>query len=84
MIQKTLLLVIMTAFATVASAQSFPLWERVLNHYSGTTDETPVPSMKMGHMQMSLTGDAKPGDEARATEILSSAAAALSRYSDVK
>lgn len=83
MVKKTLLVVIMTACATIASAQDFPWWERILKHYSGKTDETPVPSMKMGHMQMSLKGDPKPGDDARATEILGAAAAVLSQYRDV-
>src|SRR6202021_2045759 len=34
--------------------------------------------------QRSLKGDAKPGDAARATEILRAAAAVLSQYRDVK
>jgi hypothetical protein len=84
MIKKTLLLVIMTTCAAVVSAQDFPLWERILRHYSGTTDETPVPTMKMGHMQMSLKGNAAPGDTERATEILTAASGVLSRYRDVK
>jgi hypothetical protein len=84
MIKKTLLVVIMTACATIASAQSFPLWERILKHYSGTTDETPVPSMKMGHMQMSLKGAAAPGDAERANDILKAASGVLSQYGDVK
>ena len=57
MTKRTLLFVILTACANIASAQSVPLWERILKHYSGTTDDTPVPSMKMGHMQMSLKDD---------------------------
>jgi hypothetical protein len=84
MSKKALLLVILTSIATVASAQSFPLWERILKHYSGQSDATPVPSMKMGHMQMSLKGDPGPGDEARATAILAAANAVLSHYRDVK
>jgi hypothetical protein len=65
-------------------AQDFPVWERLLRHYSGSTDETPVPSMKMGrHMQMSLKREPAPGDESRAAEILAAAAAVLSRYRDV-
>ena len=84
MIKKTLLLVIMAACAASASAQNFPLWERILKHYSGKTDDTPVPSMKMGHMQMSLKGETAPGDEARATEILNAASAVLSQYRDAK
>jgi hypothetical protein len=84
MIQKTLLVVILTACAALASAQNFPLWERILKHYSGKTDDTPVPSMKMGHMQMSLKGDPAPGDVERANDILKMTAAVLSRYSDVK
>jgi hypothetical protein len=77
-------LLTLTAFATIASAQHFPLWERILKHYSGKTDETPVPAMKMGHMQMSLKREAAPGDEARATDVLTAAAAVLSQYRDEK
>ena len=84
MIEKTLLFVILTTCATFASVQDFPVWERILKHYSGKTDETPVPTMKMGHMQMSLKGDPAPGDEALAAEILSAANAVLSKYRDVK
>jgi hypothetical protein len=84
MFQKVFLAMILVGFAALASAQSFPLWERILKHYSGKTDETPVPSMKMGHMQMSLKGEAAPGDASRADEILSAAAGVLSRYSDVQ
>jgi hypothetical protein len=48
---------ILSCSCTVAIAQEFPLWERLLSHYGGKTDQTPVPSMKMGkHMQMSLKG----------------------------
>src|SRR5579864_2210041 len=83
-IRNAWLLVMLSGAAAVASAQSFPLWERLLKHYSGTTDETLVPSMKMGHMQMSLKGDAAPGDPDRAAEILSAASAVLSRYHDFK
>jgi hypothetical protein len=84
MSRRLLLVATLVGCAAIASAQSFPLWERILKHYSGTSDETPVPSMKMGHMQMSLKGEPKPGDGARATEILSAAAAVLSQYRDVK
>jgi hypothetical protein len=83
MIRNALLAVILTACATFASAQSFPLWEHILKHYSGKTDDTPVPSMKMGHMQMSLKGDPAPGDEARGIAILDAAAAVLVKYRDV-
>jgi hypothetical protein len=69
--------------ASLALAQDFPLWERLLRHYSGKTDETPVPSMKTGHMQMSLKGDPAPGDAARAAQILAAAEAVLSHYTDV-
>jgi hypothetical protein len=84
MVKKTLLLVILTTCAAIASAQSFPLWERILKHYSGKTDETPVPSMKMGHMQMSLKGAAAPDDAEHAAEVLSAAAGVLLHYRDVK
>jgi hypothetical protein len=84
MIKKTLLFVILTTCAAIASAQSFPLWERILKHYSGKTEQTPEPSMKMGHMQMSLKGDPAPGDDARALRVLAAADAVLSKYRDVK
>jgi hypothetical protein len=83
MTKKALIFVILTGCAAVASAQSFPLWERILKHHSGKTDDTPVPSMKMGHMQMSVKGDSAPGDDARASSILAAADAVLSKYSDV-
>jgi hypothetical protein len=83
MIRNACLILLLTACAAIASAQSFPLWERILKHYSGTTDATPVPSMKMGHMQMSLKAGAAPGDEARANEILKAAAGVLTQYRDV-
>jgi len=85
MIRNALLVMLLSACANIALAQDFPLWERLLSHYSGKTDETPVPSMKMGrHMQMSLKEDPAPGDQARATEILAAADAVLSRYRDVE
>ena len=84
MIRNALLGVILAGGANLAFAQDFPLWERLLSHYSGKTDETPVPSMKMGgHMQMSLRADSAPGDAARAADILAAAGAVLSRYRDV-
>jgi hypothetical protein len=76
--------VLLSACLGVAMAQQFPLWEELLSHYGGKTDETPVPSMKMGdHMQMSLKGKPQPGDEQRAREILSAAREVLVRYADV-
>jgi len=86
MIRKNAVLVVVLAgCANIALAQQFPVWERLLSHYSGKTDETPVPSMKMGnHMQMSLKGDPAPDDAARAMEILAAADAVLSHYRDVK
>src|ERR1700684_1348752 len=71
-------------FLGVAMAQQFPLWEQLLSHYGGKTDETPVPSMKMGnHMQMSLKGKPQPGDEKRAQEIVAAARGVVAHYSDV-
>jgi hypothetical protein len=71
-------------FLTVAMAQQFPLWEHLLSHYGGKTDETPVPSMKMGnHMQMSLKGKPRPDDEQRAQGIVAAAREAPARYGDV-
>jgi hypothetical protein len=83
MAKKALIFVILIACATIASAQQFPLWERILKHYSGQSDATSVPSMKMGHMQMSLKADSASGDDARASSILAAADAVLSKYSDV-
>lgn len=84
MFGKALVAATMIGGVQIALAQGFPIWERLLAHYSGKTDETPVPSMKMGHMQMSLKGDPMPGDGARAAQILSAAGEVLSRYRDVK
>jgi hypothetical protein len=82
---RSALLVAMLAAgaASLSMGQDFPLWERLLRHYSGKTDEKPVPSMKMGHMQMSLKANPEPGDAARAQEILAAADAVLSHYRDV-
>ena len=84
MIKRPLLVLLLTICVTVASAQSFPLWEHILKHYSGQSDDTPVPSMKMGHMQMSLKGNPAPGDTERAQEILAAASGVLFQYRDVK
>jgi hypothetical protein len=84
MIKKTLLFVILSTCADITSAQHFPLWERILKHYSGQSDATLVPSMKMGHMQMSLKAEAAPGDAERADDILKAAAAVLVQYRNVK
>jgi len=71
------------SFAAV-NAPQFPLWERLLRFYGGKTDQTPVPSMKMGnHMQMSFKGKPQPGDEQRAGDILAAARTAIAHYSDV-
>ncbi|MGA3157242.1 MAG: hypothetical protein ABSE43_06700 [Steroidobacteraceae bacterium] len=68
---------------TTAVAQDFPLWEHLLAHYGGKSDDTPVPSMMMGgHMQMSLPGDPQPGDPERASAILAAAHNVLHRYAD--
>jgi hypothetical protein len=83
MTKNILLFVILTSCADTAFAQSFPLWEHILKHYSGKTDNTPVPTMKMGHMQMSLKGEPAPGDEARGKAILDAAAVVLVKYRDV-
>lgn len=77
-------ILILCALPTVAIAQEFPLWEQLLSHYGGKTDETPVPSMKMGsHMQMSLKGGLHPGDERRAEQIVAAVREVLVRYEDV-
>jgi len=68
----------------VVMAQQFPLWERLLRYYGGKTDDTPVPSMKMGnHMQMSLKGKAQPADQERAQRIVAAARNVVAHYSDV-
>ena len=65
--------------------QKFPLWERLLRYYGGKTDDTPVPSMKMGnHMQMSLQGKPQAGDKERAQQIVAAACNVIAHYSDVK
>jgi hypothetical protein len=85
MIRNALLVVMLTGCANIALAQQFPLWEHLLSHNSGKTDETSVPSRKMGsHMQMSLKCDPAPGDSARAAQILTAADAVLSRYRDAE
>lgn len=69
---------------TAMTAQQFPLWERLLHFYGGKTDETPVPSMKMGnHMQMSLKGRAQTGDQQRAQQIVAAARRVVAQYADV-
>src|SRR5579863_10043483 len=84
MTKKRLFLFMIAACTAIASAQEFPLWERILKHYSGTSDETSVPSMKMGHMQMSLKAEPAQDDTERANQILAAAAGVLSQYRDVK
>jgi hypothetical protein len=85
----TAILVVVFFFALFGAlvflrAQQFPWWERLLQHYGGKNDQTPVPSMKMGdHMQMSLKGGPQPGDEQRAKQIVFAAGEVLARYADV-
>jgi hypothetical protein len=75
--------VVLAAFST-AEVQNFPWWEQALQHNSGTTDATPVPSMKMGpHMQMSQKASMHAGDEARGDQIVDSARRVIDRYVDV-
>jgi len=69
---------------TPVMAQQFPVWEQLLQHYGAKSDDTPVPSMKMGnHMQMSLKGASQPGDEQRADDIVAAAKRVLLRYANV-
>jgi len=83
-ILKLMLILCLLCSITAVMAQRFPLWERLLRHYGGNTDDTPVPSMKMGdHMQMSLKGKPQPGDEQRAQRIVAAAGRVVARYSDV-
>jgi hypothetical protein len=68
----------------LARAQQFPLWERLVQASSSKTDQTSVPSMKMGnHMQMSLKRETQSGDEQRAQEIQAAARQVVARYADV-
>jgi hypothetical protein len=82
---RWILLVILLCSLTAVMAQRFPMWERLLQYYGGKTDDTPVPSMKMGsHMQMSLQGKPQTGDKQRAQQIVTAASGVLAHYSDVK
>src|SRR5580704_18661052 len=81
---KMILLLGLLCSLTFVMAQQFPLWERLLRYYGGKTDDTPVPSMKMGnHMQMSLKGKAQPADQERAQRIVAAARNVVAHYSDV-
>ncbi len=81
---KIVLLAGLLCSVAAVRAQQFPLWERLLRYYGGKTDDTPVPSMKMGdHMQVSLNGKPQPGDKQRAQRIVAAARSVLAHYSDV-
>jgi hypothetical protein len=81
---KMLLVLCLLGSLPIVMAQQFPLWERLLRYSGGKTDDTPVPSMKMGnHMQMSLKGKPQPEDKQRAQRIVSSARSVVAHYSDV-
>ncbi len=76
-------LILLCSLAAVM-AQQFPFWEVLLRHYGGKTDETLVPSMKMGnHMQMSLKDKLQPGDEERAQQVVVAARRVVAHYADV-
>jgi hypothetical protein len=82
-LKMTLLLCLLCSL-TAVMAQQFPLWERLLRDYGGKTDDTPVPSMKMGnHMQMSLQGKPQPQDKQCAQRIVDAARGVIAHYSDV-
>ena len=82
--KAVLTVALLSAVITMMLAKQIPLWERLLRYYGGKTDETPVPSMKMGeHMQMSLKGKSQPGDEERAQKIVIVARGVLAHYADV-
>jgi hypothetical protein len=84
MMRSMMCVLTLCGFVSVAMAEEFPLWEQLLSHYGGKSDETPVPAMKMGnHMQMSLHAKPQPGDAQRAEEIVTAAREALARYADV-
>src|SRR5579862_9595601 len=81
---KAFLILAALASLPAASANQFPLWERLLQLYGGQSDQTPVPSMKMGdHMQMSLKGAPQPGDRERARYIAATARNVVAHYADV-
>ena len=82
--RKTFLCIgLLFSLGIVLAAQQFPIWARLLR-FEGKTDDTPVPSMKMGgHMQMSLKGTPQPGDQQRAREIEEAARRAVAHYADV-
>ena len=75
--------IVLLGCVTALTAQQYPFWE-VMLHSAGKTDQTPVPSMKMGnHMQMSLKGAMQPGDEQQAHEIIAAARRVIARFADV-
>jgi hypothetical protein len=81
---KKLLLLFLLCSLTLLMAQQFPFWEQLLRYEGGKTDDTPVPSMKMGnHMQMSLPGKPQPGDKDCAQRIVAAARSVVAHYSDV-
>lgn len=81
---KVILLVGVLCSLMAVMGQQFPLWERLLQRYGGKTDETPVPSMKMGdHMQMSIKRKAEPGDARRAQRIVVTARSVVAHYFEV-
>jgi hypothetical protein len=81
---KLILLVCLLCSLAAVMAQQFPLWERLLRYYGGKTDDTPVPSMKMGdHMQMSLKGPPQAEDKQCAQRIVAAARSVVAYYSDV-
>jgi hypothetical protein len=83
--RKALIFLGLIGLLGAVAPPQFPLWERLLRYWGGKTDETPVPSMKMGnHMQMSLAGKPQPGDEQRAHAIVASARNVVAHYADVK
>ncbi len=81
---KLIFLLSLLCSLTAVMAQQFPWWERLLRDYGASTDDTPVPSMKMGdHMQMSLQGKPQSGDKQRAQRIVAAAHRVIAHYSDV-
>src|SRR5271165_2122098 len=76
--------VVLVGSLLAVRAQQYPFWEVLLHTYGGKSDETPVPTMKMGnHMQMSLKRALQPGDEQRAQEIIGAARGVIIHYADV-
>jgi hypothetical protein len=69
---------------TGSATAGVPLWQRLLRWAGGDSSDTPVQTTMMAkHMQISVRQPSKPGDAARADQILATARGVLDRYRDV-